>query len=107
MAHYQYFITPKTPLTNEKLNQIPGVQLYDEFKNLYYLPDLEVIKTILKIKQTTQGTGGRNSEQPIDFSLHRRLGDEGEMAELNRSQTENLLRGQLKLKPKYLRMVKH
>jgi hypothetical protein len=107
MVHYQYFVSPKTPLTNERLNQIPGVHLYDEINNLYLLPSVKILKTLFKIKQEIQGTGGRNSDQPIDFSVHRRFGDAGVITEMTRPQIQNCLRGELALKPAYLQRAKY
>ncbi len=105
MVHYQYFVSPETPETNERLNQITGVQLYDESANLYSL-DLTALKKLFKIKFSLQGTGGRASKQVIVFFVHRRLGNDGIMRKLAPSEIENLLREVLKLKPEYLQRAK-
>ncbi len=102
MAHYQYFVSPKTPQANESLKQLPTAELYDEINNLYWLSDgLKDLKILFNIQFSTQGTGGRNSRQPVDFSVHLRLGKDGVIKELTRPQIEKLLRGRLELKPKY------
>ena len=100
MAHYQYFVAPITALTNERLRQIPEIELFDEVQNLYRV-SLGALKQLFKLKIELQGTGGRNSVQPIDFSVFRRLGDDAIPRQLAPSEIETLLREALKLKPAY------
>ncbi|KKR14542.1 MAG: hypothetical protein UT42_C0025G0001, partial [Candidatus Falkowbacteria bacterium GW2011_GWA2_39_24] len=40
-AHYQYFIQSTSPLATSRLNEMPGVEIYDEENNLYDMPDLD------------------------------------------------------------------
>lgn len=98
---YEYFISPKTGLTNETLDQIPGIKFYSEFDNLYSLSK-EDLKTLFELKFDLQGTGGRASKQPIKFLVHRRLGPDGTLRTLTPPEIETLLRDHLGLKPKYL-----
>lgn len=106
MAHYQYFISPNTPSTNEVIHQLPSVSIYDSDPPPTYSLDSADLKKLFEIKFEMQGTGGRASRQPIDFSVYRRLGTEGCMKKLTQVQICNLLRGDLALKPKYLQRVK-
>jgi len=105
-AHYQYFIQSTSPLATSRLNEMPGVEIYDEENNLYDMPDLDSIKIMFKIKKETQGTGGRSSQQPVDFELWHRLGDEGKLKCLTNEQMEKFLRSTLHLKPGYLQTAK-
>ncbi|MFH0951558.1 MAG: hypothetical protein V1765_03770 [bacterium] len=105
-AHYQYFIQPTSALATIRLNEMPGVECYDEANNLYAMPDLDSIKIMFKIKKEVEGTRGRNSRQPVDFKLWRRLGDEGEIKHMTNEQVENFLRSTLHLKPGYLQTAK-
>lgn len=104
MVHYQYFILPETPLTNQVINQSPDITLYDELLRLYAL-DKKELQKMFELKFDLQGTGGRASNQPIDFSVHRRLGNDGVIKKLTREQVEALLRNVLALKPKYLQVA--
>ena len=105
-AHYQYFIQSTSPLATSRLNEMPGVEIYDEENNLYDMPDLDSIKTMFSIKKETQSTGGRGSQQPVDFKLWRRLGDEGELKHMTNKQVEKFLRSTLHLEPGYLQTAK-
>jgi len=102
---YEFFISPQTSLTNEKLRDIIDIELSKKGDGLYSLSK-EKLKTLFELKAELQGTGGRTSDQPIEFSVHRRLGPDGRIRKLTPAEIETLLRDHLGLKPAYLQAAK-
>jgi hypothetical protein len=98
---YEFFISPQTGLTNERLNDIIDIELSQKGNGLYSISK-EKLKELFELKFDLQGTGGRASDQPIEFSVHRRLGPDGRLRHLTQPEIETLLRDHLGLKPKYL-----
>lgn len=102
---YEFFISPQTGLTNERLKDIIDIELSQNGNGLYSISK-EKLKELFELKFDLQGTGGRASKQPIEFSVHRRLGPDGRIRKLAPPEIETLKRDHLGLKPAYLQRAK-
>lgn len=102
---YEFFVSPQTSLTNERLKDIIDIELSQNGDGLYSISK-ENLKKLFELQRELQGTGGRISEQPIEFSVHRRLGPDGRIRKLTPSEIETVKRDHLELKPPYLQRAK-